>query len=66
METTHEFPDKKNALSHFTAIQGKVYHRMHPLHANSIIRWILYDGFLSNIPHKDLASDIPSAWIDTM
>lgn len=63
METTADFPDY-GGDSGFIAIQGKVYHRVRPSHANSSVRWILYDGFMNSLaPHETLANQIPPAWI---
>ncbi|GJE90163.1 ATP-dependent DNA helicase PIF1 [Phanerochaete sordida] len=67
METTAEFPDY-GGDSGFIAIQGKVYHRVRPSHANSAVRWILYDGFLpASAPHHDShAQRLPPAWVRAM
>jgi hypothetical protein len=62
LETTHSFPHISGPPG-FVAIQGKVYHRIRPDHHDSAIRWILYDGFMNNIPHADLARQIPPQWI---
>lgn len=63
LETTHAFPDPSMSSS-FVAIQGKVYHRIRPNHSNSVVRWLLYDGFMDdNIPHSNWASQLPKEWI---
>ncbi|KIK30161.1 hypothetical protein PISMIDRAFT_87992, partial [Pisolithus microcarpus 441] len=65
LETTHPFPDD-NVLPGFLAIQGRVYHRVRPSHSNSAIRWLLYDGFMENIPHAQWASVLPDGWISAV
>ncbi|EKM52950.1 uncharacterized protein PHACADRAFT_197384 [Phanerochaete carnosa HHB-10118-sp] len=67
METTALFPDTGGDYG-FVAIQGKVYHRVRPSHANSAVRWILYDGFLAaEAPHNDdHARRLPPPWIRAM
>lgn len=50
----------------FMAVNGRVFHRVRPTHANSGVKWLLYDNFMYNLPpHRDhrLARDIPSEWI---
>jgi hypothetical protein len=65
LETTHAFPSNSGPPGFF-AVQGKVYHRIQPTHLNSAVRWLLYDGFLANIPHGDLAATLPQEWIDNL
>ena len=65
LETSHAFPNIDGPPG-FLAIQGRVYHRVRPTHANSAVRWLLYDGFVQNIPYPAWASLLPSTWIDAM
>ena len=65
METSHAFPNIDGPPG-FLAIQGRVYHRVRPNHTNSAVRWLLYDGFMQNIPYPAWASLLPSTWIDAM
>jgi len=62
LETTHAFPQVAGPPG-FMAIQGRVYHRIRPTHTNSAIRWLLYDGFVANMPHANHASALPPTWI---
>jgi Helitron helicase-like domain at N-terminus len=62
LESTHPFPHIAGPPG-FVAIQGKIYHRVRPSHRNSAVRWLLYDGFMGNIPHDELARKIPPDWI---
>ncbi|KAI5994452.1 hypothetical protein EDD15DRAFT_2107529, partial [Pisolithus albus] len=63
LETTHPFPDEVT-LPAFLAIQGCVYHRIRPTHRNSVVRWLLFDGFMQNIPHAQWAATLPQGWIE--
>ncbi|KAI5990885.1 hypothetical protein EDD15DRAFT_2169776 [Pisolithus albus] len=63
LETTHPFPDNMTPPSFF-AIQGRVYHRIRPTHENSAIRWLLFDGFMQNVPHAQWAATLPDGWIE--
>ena len=65
LETSHAFPNIDGPPG-FLAIQGRVYHRVRPTHVNSAVRWLLYDGFMQNIPHPAWASLLPSTWIDAV
>ena len=66
METTEKFTSDFGGHG-FVAIQGKVYHWICPSHNNTIIQWILYDGFLCTLaPHLNWASIIPSEWIEAI
>ena len=65
LETSHAFPNIDGPPG-FLAIQGRVYHRVRPTHANSAVRWLLYDGFMQNIPYPAWASLLPSTWIDAV
>jgi hypothetical protein len=65
LETTHPFPENTGPPGFF-AIQGKIYHRIRPTHKNSAVRWLLYDGFLTNVPHNELAKSIPNNWISAL
>ena len=65
LETSHAFPNIDGPPG-FLAIQGRVYHRVRPTHANSAVHWLLYDGFVQNIPYPAWASLLPSTWIDAM
>ena len=65
LETSHAFPNIDGPPG-FLAIQGRVYHRVRPNHTNSAVRWLLYDGFMQNIPYPAWASLLPSTWIDAM
>ena len=59
METMEKFPS--NFSTHgFIVIQGKVYHHVWPSHPDSVIQWILYDGFAcQHAPHSNWADVIP-------
>lgn len=64
LETTAAFPQHTGDPS-FVAIQGRVYHRVRPQHTNSAVRWLLYDGFLTDCaPHLDLLRSLPPTWVD--
>jgi hypothetical protein len=65
LETTHAFPEVRGGPG-FMAIQGRVYHCVRPTHVNSAVRWLLYDGFMHNIPHADWAAMLPAGWIEAM
>ncbi|KAJ7939821.1 hypothetical protein B0H13DRAFT_1586827 [Mycena leptocephala] len=55
LETTQPFPEIDGPPI-FMAIQGRVYHRVHPNHQNSAVCWLLYDGFIDTVPphrHSD-------------
>ncbi|KIJ64991.1 hypothetical protein HYDPIDRAFT_27728 [Hydnomerulius pinastri MD-312] len=65
LETTHAFPENNGAPG-FLAIQGRVYHRVRPNHTNSAVRWLLYDGFMQNVPHADWAATLPPGWINAV
>lgn len=65
METSHAFPNI-DGLPGFLAIQGRVYHHVRPTHTNSAVRWLLYDGFMQNIPHPTWAALLPPPWIDAV
>ncbi|KAI6021354.1 hypothetical protein PISMIDRAFT_92396, partial [Pisolithus microcarpus 441] len=65
LETTHPFPDD-NVVPDFLAIQGHIYHHVCLSHTNSAIHWLLYDGFMENIPHVQWASVLPDGWIDAV
>ena len=65
LETSHAFPNMDGPPG-FLAIQGRVYHRIRPTHTNSAIRWLLYDGFMQNVPHPTSAALLPPAWIDAV
>ncbi len=66
LETTAEFPSH-NGPPGFMAIQGRIYHRVRPDHRNSAVRWLLYDGFMQeHAPFGDLATVLPSGWIDAL
>ena len=65
LETSHAFPNI-NGPPGFLAIQGRVYHRIRPTHTNSAVRWLLYDGFIQNIPHPTWAALLPPPWIDAV
>jgi hypothetical protein len=62
LETTHEFP-RNFGPPGFLAIQGKVYHRIRPGHQDSAVRWLLYDGWMSETPRAQLAAQIPDLWV---
>lgn len=62
LETTHPFPDE-TTLPSFFAIQGRVYHRIRPTHHDSVVRWLLFDGFMQNIPHARWAETLPEGWV---
>ena len=65
LETSHAFPENHGPPAFF-AVQGKVYHRVHPTHANSAVRWLLYDGFMGNMPFAAWAESIPQTWINAL
>ena len=65
LETSHSFPNIDGPPG-FLAIQGRVYHRVRPTHTNSAVRWLLYDGFMQNVPHPTWAALLPSPWIDAV
>jgi hypothetical protein len=66
METSERFPDNFGHHA-FVTIQGCVYHCIHASHNNNTVRWILYDGFLSdNAPHRNWANTLPGDWIDAV
>jgi len=65
LETSHAFPNI-DGLPGFLAIQGRVYHHVRPTHTNSAVRWLLYDGFMQNIPHPTWAALLPPPWIDAV
>ena len=66
LETSHAFPNTEGP-SGFLAIQGRAfYHCVHPTHANSAVRWLLYDGFMQNIPYPAWAALLPPTWINAM
>lgn len=65
LETSHAFLTTKEPPG-FLAIQGRVYHHVCPTHANSAIRWLLYDDFMQNIPYLAWAALLPPMWIDVM
>ncbi|KAI5983631.1 hypothetical protein EDD15DRAFT_2178687, partial [Pisolithus albus] len=65
LETTHPFPDNMTPPAFF-AIQGRVYHRIRPTHENSAIRWLLFDGFMQNVPHAQWAATLPDGWIPSV
>ena len=66
METTAQFPNLQG-IPACVAIQGKVYHRVRPQHADSAIHWILYDGFMQNVPaHQEIASTLPAEWVASL
>ena len=65
LETSHAFPNTEGPPG-FLAIQGRVYHRVRPTHANSAVRWLLYDGFMQNIPYPAWAALLPPTWINAM
>ncbi|KAJ7052403.1 hypothetical protein C8F01DRAFT_1261856 [Mycena amicta] len=67
LETTHPFPRPTSGPPGFVAIGGRVYHRVRPNHANSAVRWLLYDGFEDDAtapPHSgsDWFREIPQHW----
>lgn len=53
LESSHTFPTPGNPT--FIVISGRIYHRLRSgPDANSVIHWVLYDGFdLSATPHAD-------------
>ena len=63
LETTHAFLNQSGPPG-FLAIQGCVYHHVCPTHVNSVVRWLLFDGFLNNTPHQQWAELLPGDWID--
>jgi len=66
LETSHPFPSLPGGPAFF-AIQGKIYHRIRPSHANSCIRWLLFDGFMANkCPFHEWAANLPPSWIASM
>ena len=66
METTSNFPSLSGAPGFF-AIQGRVYHRVWPMHQNSAVRWLLYDGFLRDTTlHVNWISSLPDVWIEAV
>jgi hypothetical protein len=66
LETTHEFPHVQGPPGFF-AIQGCVYHRIHPKYTGSAMKWLLYDSFLCNTaPHPHWANVLPPQWIGAM
>ncbi|KIM50784.1 hypothetical protein SCLCIDRAFT_144684 [Scleroderma citrinum Foug A] len=65
LETSHAFPNIDGPPG-FLAIQGRVYHRVRLSHTNSAVRWLLYDGFMQNIPHPTWAALLPPLWIDAV
>ena len=65
LEMSHAFPTIEGPPG-FLAIQGRVYHCVRPTHANSAICWLLYDGFMQNIPYPAWATLLPSMWIDAV
>ena len=65
LETSHAFPTTEGPPG-FLAIQGWVYHCVHLTHAHSAICWLLYDGFMQNIPYLALATLLPPTWIDAV
>jgi len=65
LETTHAFPEFAGPPGFF-AIQGHVYHRIRPTHHNSATRWLLFDGFIGNMPYSNLATSLPTDWIPSV
>lgn len=63
--TTHPFPNDFG-LPAFVAIQGRVYHHAHPSDENSVVWWLLFDGFMHDVPHAEWANKLPSGWIDAV
>lgn len=66
LESSAEFPTLAGPQGFF-AVQGRLYHRIRPNHANSGIRWLLYDGYLrDNAPFGDWIASLPAAWTDAV
>jgi hypothetical protein len=66
LESTAQFPSFTGPPGFF-AVQGQLYHQVCPTHQNSAVRWLLYDGFLSEFaPHQNWLNHIPSTCIDVM
>jgi hypothetical protein len=63
LETTHAFPNLTGPPS-FVAVQGKIYHHIRPSHNNSSLRWLLFDGFMTNkVPFPERVAKLPVSWI---
>lgn len=61
LETTANFSVVRHG---FFAIQGKIYHCIRPTHKNSVVWWLLYDGFdLASVPHQGEAAHLLQAWL---
>jgi hypothetical protein len=68
LETTHAFPTHHGPHG-FLAIQGRIYHRICPMHENSAVRWLLYDGNLAEstqLPHQQQRMHIPAVLINAV
>lgn len=67
LESSHKFPPNIGNPESFVALQGKLYHRVRPDHANSGVRWLLHDGFMpEDVPYTELASSLPGNWISAV
>lgn len=64
-DISSRFPDV-GAAEAFLAIQGRIYHCVRPSATNSTVRWLLYDGFMDNVPHSQWAAKLPPSWIDAV
>ena len=66
LKTTHAFPEFSGPPGFF-AIQGRVYHCIRPTHHNSAIWWLLFNGFITNMPYSsDLAASLLTDWIPSV
>jgi hypothetical protein len=65
LESLHSFSCSNGPLG-FIAIQGKIYHQIHPTYNNSAIYWLLYDGHMENLPYEQWLLQLNPVWIQQL